>query len=231
MNMQAKKLISLIIISFILCACNQYKQEMNEQTFWQLMDKTREKSGPDMEKRYKTLVDMLTDYEPIDILRFKNIADIYAGAAVENMGMWATCKIMEGPACDDVYMNFCCWLVTEGKDTYLHAVKNPEALATKEILAYNEYSIELLSFAAFDAYQQKTGKSVNEISKSMADILSIEYEQLSVTLLKKIEFMDDTPFKESKIDVMRQIPNLLPKLTTMFGFDAEKEIQIWKELP
>jgi len=231
MNTQTKKLFSLIIISFILCACSQYKQEMNEQTFWQLMDKAREKSGPDMEKRYNTLVNMLTAYEPIAILRFKNIADIYTNAAAENMGMWAVCKIIEGPACDDVYMNFCCWLVTEGKETYLNAVKNPETLATNKIRSYNEHSIEILSFAAFDAYKQKTGKSIDEIPDSMVDILSTEYEQLLTTLLKNIEFMDDTPFKGSKIDVMRQIPNLLPQLTTMFGFNAEKEIQVWEELP
>lgn len=230
MKKQAIKLFTLIITTCtLLCTCNQHKEEMNAQTFWQLTDTIREKSGTDMELRYHTLITLLTEYEPVDILRFKNIADIYASAAAENTGIWAACKAMEGMACDDIYMNFCCWLITEGEKTYLHAVKNPETLATKEILAYNEHSIELLSFAAFDAYKQKTGTSVDDISDSMADMLSAEYKQLTISLLKDIEFMDDTPFGESKIEVIQQIPVILPKLTNMFNFNAEAEIQALEE--
>lgn len=229
MKKQIKKLTCLVIIGALFCSCNRPEKEMNEQTFWQLMDILKKESGTDMELRYNTLITLLTEYEPINILRFKNIADIYASAAAENAGIWAACKAIEGTASDDIYMNFCCWLVTEGKETYLHAVKNPETLATKEIQAYNEHSIELLSFAAFDAYKQKTGKSVDEISDSMADILMAEYKLLSVELLNDIEFIDDTPFKESKTEAIQQIPIIFPKLAAMYNFNAEAEIQALEE--
>jgi hypothetical protein len=198
---------------------------MNPQTFWQLMDVVKEKSGSDMMLRYDMLVELLTEYEPFDILRFKNIAEVYADAAAENKGVWAACRVMEGLASDDVYMNFCCWLITEGKETYLEAVKNPESLATEEMLAYSEHSIGLLSFVAFDAFQRKAGKSVGEITDAEAEILIDEQKQLSIELLKNIDFMDDTPFAKDRIEAIRQIPVLLPKLTVMFGYDPEADIR------
>lgn len=216
----------LIIICVLFCFGCQSKKEMNPQTFWQLMDVVKVKSGSDMMLRYDTLVTLLTEYEPIDILRFKNIAEVYANAAAENKGVWAACRVMEGLASDDVYMNFCCWLITEGKETYLDAVKNPESLATEEMLAYSEHSIGLLSFAAFDAYQRKTGKHIGEITDAEAEILIDEQKQLSIDLLKNIDFMDDTPFGEDEIGTIKQIPVLLPKLTAMFGYDPEADILI-----
>lgn len=214
----------LIIICVLFLAGCHTKNEMNEQTFWQLMDIVKEKSGSDMILRYDTLVTLLTEHEPIDILRFKNIADVYANAAAENKAVWAACRVIEGAACDDVYMNFCCWLITEGKDIYLEAVRNPESLATEEMLAYIDHSIELLSFAAFDAYKRKTGQSVDEITDATANTLIAEYNTLSVDLIKNIDFMDDATFQGINTDAIRQIPLVLPKLTALFGYDPDADI-------
>lgn len=220
----------LIIICILFFAGCHTKNEMDEQTFWQLMDIVKEKSGFDMALRYDTLVTLLTEHEPIDILRFKNIADVYANAAAENKAVWAACRVMEGAACDDVYMNFCCWLITEGKETYLEAVRNPESLATEEMLAYSDRSIELLSFAAFDAYKRKTGQSVDEITETIANMLIAEYKTLSVDLIKNIDFMDDAPFQGINADAVRQIPVIFPKLTALFGYDPDADIIIEGDL-
>lgn len=214
----------LIIVCILFFTGCHAKNEMNVQTFWQLMDRVKEKSGSDMAFRYDALVTMLAEREPIDILRFKNIADVYANAAAENKAVWAACRVVEGAACDDVYMNFCCWLITEGKETYLQAVKDPESLATEKMLAYSDHSIELLSFAAFDAYKRKTGQSVDEITDATANTLIAEYNTLSVDLIKNIDFMDDAPFQGINADAIRQIPVILPKLTALFGYDPDADI-------
>lgn len=218
-----KKNYLIIICVLFITGCHT-KNEMDEQTFWQLMDIVKEKSGSDVMLRYDTLVTLLTEHEPIDILRFKNIADVYANAAAENKAVWAACRVIEGVACDDVYMNFCCWLITEGKETYLQAVKDPESLATEEMLAYSDHSIELLSFAAFDAYKRKTGQSVDEITDATANILITEYKKLSVDLIKNIDFVDDAIFMGINADAIRQIPLVLPELTALFGYNPDADI-------
>ncbi len=207
---------------------------MNKQTFWEIIDEAKKGSGTDLDKRYHLLVAKLKDYEPADIIKFGKIAGVYIGSAEENLALWGACKAIEGYASDDTYLYFCCWLVSQGYEVYKNAVKDPDSLAdTPDVGQYREHGhcFEMLMGASFEAYSQKTGQSLyDEISDpeegERSNDFSLPLEEKEIAeLLQGIEFVDDTPFRESEEIAKQNIPHYLPKLTAKFGYNPEEDLR------
>lgn len=225
--MTLTKTICLLILCLILfCSCKQQHQNMNKDTFWEIIETAKEKAGPDTDKRHEVITALLLQYSPKDISIFRTIAGSYVNAAEDNLAVWGACKIIEGYASDDTFLYFCCWLVSQGREIYTQAVKNPDSLATED----TEYCantgdgciFEMLLYCPYQAYQLKTGK---EPDMNASALSNKEMEQLQSDLFEGMEFMDDTPFRGSEIEAKWRLPEILPNLSAMFCYDANAQVK------
>lgn len=227
--MSVKSLLTLVASILMLNACTpKLPKEMNKDTFWFIIDQAKEQSGTNLEYRAQLIVDMLSQYSPEDIETFRGIAGTYIYGANENWSLWAACKAIEGYTSDDTFLYFCCWLVSQGRDVYMNAAKNPDSLATDETAQYEYRSFEELLSCPLEATKRVTGQTDDEILDGyMTDFENSDQEEqrkASEDLLKEVQFMDDAIFREDERVAKTQIPVVLPRLTAMFGYDVDAEL-------
>ena len=61
---------------------------------------------------------------------------------------------------DDGFIDFRAWLIAQGKEVYLSALKDPDTLA--DIEPYGNCCFESLSYVGDDTYRQLTGQNAYE---------------------------------------------------------------------
>ena len=99
--------------------------EVNKDTFWTLIAQAKEHtSGPS-----EWLMEQLVDMGPEQAKKFDDIANAYIGLAYQ-YGLWTAASVMERHSCsDDSFIDFRAWLVGQGRDVYMAALKDPDSLA------------------------------------------------------------------------------------------------------
>jgi hypothetical protein len=131
---------------------------MDEETFWQLIDKTRAASGRNVSKQADLLVDELVQLSVEEILDFDKIVDEFMDNAYD-AALWDAAYIIRCGCSDDGFYEFRGWLIAQGKDVYDNALADPESLV--DLIDITETAQQgYLIHAAFDAYEQKTGQEM-----------------------------------------------------------------------
>ena len=98
--------------------------EINKDTFWMLIDRAKEHSGGPSE----WLMEQLVSMGPEQAKKFDTIAHAYMDAAYQ-YGLWTAASVIERYGCsDDGFIDFRAWLVGQGKDVYMAALKDPDSL-------------------------------------------------------------------------------------------------------
>ena len=90
---------------------------------------------------------------------FHDILHVYEGLA-DRYGLWDAANIMMEWCSDDGFIDFRAWLIAQGKEVYLSALKDPDTLA--DIEPYGNCCFESLSYVGDDAYRQLTGQNAYE---------------------------------------------------------------------
>ena len=127
---------------------------MNEETFWQLIDRTRQASGGDIVLQCNLLVSALERMPVPDIFGYEDIYVRLVHAAFDER-LWAAGCIMDDLS-DDGFLDFRSWLISRGKTAYTECVKDPESLVNYATRGERVTAEEMNSVAA-RAYQLKTG--------------------------------------------------------------------------
>ena len=78
--------------------------------------------------------------------RFQNEADRY--------GLWSAACVMRDGCSDDGFMDFRTWLVGQGKEVYLSALKDPDALANFDL--QGDCLCKSMGYVVSCAYEEKT---------------------------------------------------------------------------
>lgn len=131
---------------------------MNEQIFWELIDQSKSEANGDPEVLRERLVSKLSKYSTEEILEFDRILDKYSAEA-HTSELWAAAYIINGGCSDDGFDYFIGWLISQGREVYETALKNPESLA--DIISdeeAGEADFEDFLYIAYDAYTAHTGK-------------------------------------------------------------------------
>ena len=160
---------------------------MNYIQFWHLIDKVREETlaMPDT-KRLKnallrkeqyndicaaknfqyeinqnytrTLKNKLRSLYSREVKEFAVIFDKYKNAAAEDNLLRCAAAVMGGICNDELYADFRHWLISQGEQTYLNALRDPDTLA---VLETNRYPYnEGFGNAANDIYFELTNKDL-----------------------------------------------------------------------
>ena len=126
-------------------------------TFWALIHQAKSACAHDMKAMETFILEQLVTLGPESAWNFHHILHAYSSLAYQ-YGLWDAAGIIKGYGCsDDGFIDFRAWLIAQGKEIYLAALRDPDTLA--EIEPYGECCFESLSYVGSDAYEQLTGQS------------------------------------------------------------------------
>lgn len=102
---------------------------MSKDQFWNLIEKAKEVCGTDLDASAVWIKQQLFYMTPEDVLQFHNLVYSYRDAAYK-YGLWTAAGIMMEAGCsDDSFSDFRMWLIAQGKEVYLNALKDPDSLS------------------------------------------------------------------------------------------------------
>lgn len=149
---------------------------IDKDGFWALMAQAREQCGANVHSEYLWLEEKLSSMMPEQALRFQLFMRGYRDAAYK-YGLWnAACVLSQGCS-DDGFIDFRCWLIAQGKEVYLNALKDPDSLANVE--PYDDCAFEGLSYLGDSIYEEMTGRSTYDESipqTLQAELAAVESE-------------------------------------------------------
>lgn len=136
---------------------------------------------------------------------FHDIMHAYSDLA-DRYGLWDAASIIKEYGCgDDGFLDFRGWLIAQGKDVYLAALKDPDSLA--ELDPYGDCCFECLAYVGDLAYEQLTGCSAYD------DTDRDSFEALKRELREEITYKDGIQYPREP----RDLPAFLPRLCAKFG--------------
>ena len=135
---------------------------------------------------------------------FHNILHAYEDLA-DKYGLWDAASVIKEYGCsDDGFIDFRAWLIAQGRDVYLNALKDPDTLA--DVQPYGECRFECLSYVGDHAYEQLTGRSAY-------DEMDAALPTLREELGKEIVYKDGIEYPREPKD----LPRFLPRLCEKYG--------------
>ena len=202
----------------------EYITEINERTFWKLMETAKSQFGQDRCASAEWLKEELLKLPPAQVLQFHAIMQSYLWAA-DKYGLWTAASIMCEYGCsDDGFIDFRAWLIYQGKAVYLDALKTPDSLA--EIKESGECEFEQLCYIGNGAYIEQTGRSVYK------DCTLQMQEENFADILKNIQY---SPFIEYPLEFSNSeivFPKLCEKYLTEERTAYAQNNPLWNtELP
>lgn len=146
-------------------------REMDQNAFWNLVAETKRECGQDMGASLQHLTERLT---ALGLQQARDFQDILRGyrTLANQYGLWCAAAVMRPDAgADEYFHSFRNWLIAQGQDVYLAALKNPDSLAEVEPYGYCEF--EELDNAAPSAGVKLAGRYTEtpESSPANAELL------------------------------------------------------------
>ena len=136
--------------------------EMNQDVFWQMIGEARQKHNDDYDAAENELIDQLSKMPPEGIRRFSCIRDIYFQAANLDALYCVGNKLNDGLS-DDGFMDFRGWLMGQGKEIYMNALKSPESILKADLKPNDGYYLwETFNYIPSTAYELRTGQNLYE---------------------------------------------------------------------
>lgn len=132
-------------------------KKIDKDTFWELIAQAKEECGQDQDAFAQWLEGRLFGMGPEQVLQFDAIAGGYWELS-DKYGLWNAASILCGGCTDDGFMDFRGWLIAQGREVYMAALKDPDSLA--DVPVYAGCSFETLHYVGDYAYEKLTGHSI-----------------------------------------------------------------------
>jgi hypothetical protein len=183
-------------------ACAIHPVKMENTTFWQLVESTKQEAKGDQQLQEQMLISSLEKHEPEQIIEFECILREYLIEA-DHYNIIAAQKIIDGYVSDDSYLYFRCWLIGQGETVFTNVLQNPDSLASIVEDPYQDF--EALLYVATEAFEKHTGRKEDDktFPRAVADERGLNYDFGSET--KGEDWTEN------------QLPKMLPKLWKKFG--------------
>jgi hypothetical protein len=141
---------------------------MEKNTFWQIIDTTRQAAEGDPYEHVNTLQEALGKLEAEEIVDFDRIFREHRASAY-TWGLWGAAYVIGGGCSDDSFMDFSAWLISKGEAVYETALQNPDSLADVVTEQDGDAQVESLNYAASQAWEKKLNKSFKEFPRHDVD--------------------------------------------------------------
>lgn len=188
---------------------------MNKEEFWQTIESVN-RMVPDgnHEMVSKKMCEELVQYSPQDILDWYLISREYLHAAYRN-DLWAASAALGARVSDDDFIDFRSWLISQGKNVYMDAMRDPDTLAMNPHPG-TEMNFEKFAHCPIEAYRKKLALSGrDEIIKPYDDIDNHHLsEQLVKEIQNEIPQHQDTPSNWLPLDYSALFPHIWERMTS-----------------
>ena len=197
---------------------------MNKDEFWETIERVNHlvPSG-DQRVVVRKMCEELKNFSPNDILDWYCILLEYNNAAYRN-DLWAACSALGAHDSDDGFIDFRTWLISQGKNVYMDAMRNPDTLA-KNLHSGSEMNFESFTSCATEVYKEKLSLAGKDgIIKLYDDLYAHE---LSDRVIKEIrneipQHQDISSFRLPS-DYSFLFPNIWIRMKSCRSeFDAQK---------
>lgn len=178
---------------------------INKDTFWTLVGQARSQCGEDLDATRTWLAEQLSELESKQALNFDSILSAYSHLAYQ-YGLWTAASVMLDGCSDDSFTDFRNWLIAQGKDVYLAALKDPDSLADVHI--YGGGCFESLASVGSRVYEKLTGRN------AYYDFDRPAYERLKLELAKDIEYGEGINYPYLWSETADYLPRLCAKYLT-----------------
>ena len=148
---------------------------MSKDAFWALIQEAKTACGQDLNAMEDYLREQLVSMGPAAAKKFHDILQTYEDLA-DQYGLWDAVSVIKEYGCsDDGFIDFRAWLIAQGKEVYMNALRDPDTLA--DIEPYGDCCFECLSYVGDYAYEQLTGRSAyDEMEPDRIEKMRDEYD-------------------------------------------------------
>ena len=173
---------------------------MSKDAFWALIQEAKTACGQDLNAMEDYLREQLVSMGPAAAKNFHDILQTYEDLA-DQYGLWDAVSVIKEYGCsDDGFIDFRAWLIAQGKEVYMNALRDPDTLA--DIEPYGDCCFECLSYVGDYAYEQLTGKSAYDQTDWT------RYETLLAELEQDIVYKGGIEFPREGPELKQYLPRL-----------------------
>ena len=160
---------------------------MDPRQFWQLIERSKLESEGDCDRQADALRALLLELPATAIVAFDHLFEQYVDQAYRN-DLWAAAYIIQGGCSDDGFEYFRRWLIGQGEAVYTASVRDPESLLSvvaphigiSPFLRFGgapflRLECESLGYAAYRAYEQKTGSEMPRPPHPMPELIGEDW--------------------------------------------------------
>lgn len=181
--------------------------EVNRDTFWALIDQARQEP----EDAGKWLKGRLTALGPEQAMTFAAFTDAYRNLS-NVFGLWTAATVIDESCYSvDGFSSFQTWLISQGRDVYMAALKDPDSLADGP-----DYQLDkrtgTLALAGDEVYRELAGGDAIWVFGSYAQIAMREELKRGVVYGEGIGYPYDWP----------DVPAYLPRLCTKYYTEEQR---------
>lgn len=194
-------------------------RHIDKDGFWALLETAKTAWGQDIRAGAGWLESQLRAMGPEEALRFHAFQHCYSNAA-RRYGLWNAALVMRESGCtDDGFIDFCSWLIAQGKTVYMNALKDPDSLAGVE--AYGGCDFESLAYVGDAAYEALTGKSAYDAE--VPDPLKRELAAARA----EIQYGQGIEYPREWREAAAYLPKLCAKYLTPGELKSKCRCQLW----
>ena len=180
--------------------------EITPDTFWTPIAQAKDSWGGTHEAAAYWLAERLLEMGPEQTLNFHGILHGYMKLAYQ-YGLWnAAILILEDGCYGDKFEDFRAWLIYQGKETYLAALKDPDSLA--DIPDHENCRFMALPYVGDMAYERLRGRMPH------VDMDPDAHRRLTAELKKGIVYGAETGYPHEWSEIAAYLPRLTARHTT-----------------
>jgi len=192
---------------------------MSKDVFWNLIAEAKKNCGQDLDASADWLKERLVKLGPQQAQDFHDIVHVYQDLA-NQYGLWSAASVLCGGCSDDGFTDFRAWLIAQGKEVYLAALKDSDILADVE--PYGWCQFEELNYVGSKALSALTGQDAYR-SRDPA-----VYEELFANLKKEIVYGEGLGYPYTWDEMADRFSRLCAKYLTPEELAAKVESEdVW----
>ena len=178
--------------------------EVTPDTFWTLIEQAKGAYGQDQSASAYWLTEQLLAMGPEQALNFHGIMHGYMELA-DKYGLWNAANLVQSEILyRDGFEDFRTWLIAQGKDVYLAALKDPDSLA--DVSECGNCQCEALLYVGDMAHERLTGRMIKDDTDPAA------HRQLIAELRRDIVYGAEIGYPHE----WSELAAYLPRLTARF---------------
>lgn len=188
---------------------------MTKEEFWRTIETVnRQVPDGDHEMGCQKMYEELVRHSPREILDWYLISQEYLKAACRN-DLRAAATALGAQVSDDGFIDFRTWLISQGKDIYMEAMRDPDCLAQNPHSGV-DMNFEGFIFSAVQAYGEKLNHSgKDEIIRLYEDLDNYKLsDQIVTEIQEEIPKHPDAPSNRLPLDYSEQFPRIWERMTS-----------------